>query len=95
MYDTFVSPSSFCFVLNQFVKKTIGDHGNTNDTFMREIMAGDHIEDIRVSTFYNKKPYNGPSGRVLLDINGNRQEGYVERRTTATQGCCDILFKLQ
>ena len=78
MYDIFVSPSPSCFVLSQFVKETIGDHGSVNDTFLREIMAGDHTEDIHVSTFYSKKPYNGPSGRVLLDMNGDRQEGYVE-----------------
>lgn len=57
------------------VKKTIGDHASINDTFLREIMAGEHTEDVHVSTFYSKKSYNGPSGRVLLDVNGDRQEG--------------------
>ncbi|KAG0064891.1 hypothetical protein BGZ89_008759 [Linnemannia elongata] len=57
------------------VKKTIGDHASINDTFLREIMAGEHTEDVHVSKFYSKKSYNGPSGRVLLDVNGDRQEG--------------------
>ncbi|KAF9904094.1 hypothetical protein EC991_003069 [Linnemannia zychae] len=44
--------------------------------FVREIIAGDHASDIKVSDVYRLKTYRGPSGPITLDRNGDRKEGY-------------------
>ncbi|KAG0287473.1 hypothetical protein BGZ96_008590 [Linnemannia gamsii] len=57
------------------VRRTIGNNASISDPYLREIMAGDHTHDIHVSTFYSNEPYIGPSGRIMLDSNGDRLEG--------------------
>ncbi|KAK3846161.1 MAG: hypothetical protein J3R72DRAFT_516456 [Linnemannia gamsii] len=43
---------------------------------IRDIIAGDHAADVKVSKFYGQKTYRGPSGPITLDQNGDRKEGY-------------------
>ncbi|KAG0377492.1 hypothetical protein BGX24_005990 [Mortierella sp. AD032] len=44
---------------------------------IRDIIAGDHAADVKVSKFYAQKAYRGPSGPITLDQNGDRKEGNV------------------
>ncbi|KAG0270591.1 hypothetical protein BGZ95_001630 [Linnemannia exigua] len=62
-------------VYADLIKQTIGEHATLNDPYLREVLDGDHTDDVHVATFYREKPYVGPSGKILLDEMGDRQNG--------------------
>ncbi|KAG0372264.1 hypothetical protein BGX24_000487 [Mortierella sp. AD032] len=62
-------------VYGDLIRTTIGEHATLSDPFLREVLDGDHTDDVHVATFYRNKPYVGPSGKILLDEMGDRKHG--------------------
>ncbi|KAF9575125.1 hypothetical protein EC968_004351 [Mortierella alpina] len=44
--------------------------------FIREVVAGDRADSIRMSEMYRNSSYEGPAGPISLDMNGDRKDGF-------------------
>ncbi|KAI8605767.1 periplasmic binding protein-like I [Dissophora ornata] len=65
-------------VYGDFVRRTLGSAVNDlspSSPFICEVISGNHTKDIDVPSYYQTRPYNGPSGPVTLDLNCDRKEG--------------------
>ncbi|KAG0263745.1 hypothetical protein BG011_008174 [Mortierella polycephala] len=46
------------------------------DKLYEDVISGHHPGVVRVPTYFEKTPYRGPSGPILLDANGDRNTAY-------------------
>ena len=42
---------------------------------IRGLLAGNYTKDVKVTEYYTKNAFRGPSGPITLDRNGDRKEG--------------------
>ncbi|KAG0040488.1 hypothetical protein BGZ82_002204 [Podila clonocystis] len=49
--------------------------GTSRSEMIRRVIAGEGTGSIRVPHHFINSPYNGPSGAITLDVNGDRKDG--------------------
>ncbi|KAF9952688.1 hypothetical protein BGZ72_005999 [Mortierella alpina] len=62
----------------ELVKRTLADPRDhvPENSFIKEVVAGDHTDSIRMSETYQNKTHEGPAGPISLDKNGDREDGF-------------------
>ncbi|KAF9289444.1 hypothetical protein BGZ68_009354 [Mortierella alpina] len=67
----------------ELVKRTLPDSKDhvPENSFIREVVAGDYTDSIRMSETYSNSAYEGPAGPISLDKNGDRKDGYYVAQT--------------
>ncbi|KAF9952264.1 hypothetical protein BGZ70_000666 [Mortierella alpina] len=62
----------------ELVKRTLPDSKDhvPDNSFIREVVSGDHTDSICMSETYRNSTYEGPAGPISLDKNGDRKDGF-------------------